>query len=137
MKPVKVLLPRDVQILVKQLAGIQQMDIALQYSGAEGRRPPEVIASQRVRLVKDGDKVIAELLANRFVAEMPSIGGAEGGRPDRMRKLGSWLLGRYAVERTDTESAGEKHYDEELFYAGALLIRRAMLSEEETDTPEK
>jgi len=127
-------MPKNVQKLVKKLADLQRKEIGLQLASNGKRIGQDAFATEMAGLEEKGDKLIEELLCTRFafldVGIIPDEGN--GFFSDNMWELGEYLLDRYSQERLAAEINGEKA-EEDLFYAGAYLVRKAEIAEEEAE----
>ena len=126
-------IPKNVQKLVKKLADLQRKEIWLQLASNGKRIGQDTFTTEMATLEENGDTLIEQLLCTQFaLLDIGIIPEDDEFYADNLRELGEYFLSQYSQERLVGEINGEK-FDEGLFYAGAYLIRKAEIAEEEAD----
>ena len=124
-------MPKNVQKLVKKLADLQLKENWLQLASNGKRIGQEAFTSEMAALEEKGDGLIEELFCTQFaLLDIGIIPEDDEFYPDNLRELGEYFLSEYSQDRLAAEIGGEK-LDEDLFYAGAYLVRKAKIAEEE------
>lgn len=131
-------LPKNVQKLIKRLADCQRKEITLLRSANDTGMKSKDFEQKAMDLFEKSNKALEDLFNTRFVSEEIGIGwDEEATASEEMHQLGIYFLGIYAMERMIAEASGAIEYNEDLLYAGMLLVHRAVLLGDEDDDFEK
>ena len=112
-------LPKNVQKLVRKLAKVGREELALLQDNTKNDVTEEIGV-----LFEQEDKLIGELFNTKFAIETIGICFPDDFDSIDLEGMGEYLLGLYALDRLFAEEES-KEYSEDLFYAGALLKRKA------------
>ena len=128
MEHAKNILPKNVQKQIKRLADIQRKEVAL----LQASQKSEIQAKEMDRKLSDlfdkGSKAIEELFCTRFASIDLGIGwDEEATYAEELHHFAAYFLSLYTMERLAAEVC-EEEYDEDLFYAAALLMHRSTIA---------
>ncbi len=127
--------PADVTKLIKKLARIEKEEIDFERKYRDSKVTDKTINIFQKMMVK-GEEARDAIINMKVFTDVLEQEEEESGHAADLHRVGTLLLSAYTMDRVQKEAMGEES-DEELFYAGANLLKHAMIEMDEEDEEEE
>ncbi len=122
--------PAGVTKLIKKLAKVEKEEIDFERKYADSKVTEKTVNIFH-KLMEKGEEARDAIINQKDFAEVLEP-EEESSHAADLHRVGTVLLAAYTMDRVQKEAMGEGS-DEELFYAGANLLKHAMIEMDEED----